>query len=191
MRRLASLLRLVSAFIPDRGARALDTGAVSTEQAVSVGLLWLYRTEQPDEAVLQHHGVTVARSLLAVSDGDRLYRFIPGTARNVIISVLVARPVYVNGFHQVRLRPGEVDQLAGLVRELGHEVAEVWASPSGAFGTVTLQQPAHRSLLAAVDRYRAGCPRHPDRGVFCRCGWYPAGNQLVVLPDVTGKTVGL
>src|ERR1044072_8432919 len=48
---------------------------------------------------------------------------------------------------------------------------------------------AHPSLLAAVKRYSDECPDHPREGVFCNCGWYGRGRDLIVNPwDLASET---
>ena len=57
--------------------------------AVRSGLAWLYDTEQPERAILQHHGESLA------SQGNRSVRFIPsGWAGRVVIVVDVTKVEY-------------------------------------------------------------------------------------------------
>lgn len=147
---------------------------------LAAGLEWLYSTGQPDGAVLQHHGTTL-------QGGDRYYQFCPQSAfQRPVVVVHVAAPEWSEGVRDRvllnPLAPNELADLAAAVELLGFEVATAWNGHPGPDGSIGLRRPAHPSLLAALARYRTGCPEHPREGVFCSCGWYAAGNKLLVTP---------
>lgn len=147
---------------------------------LAAGLGWLYDTGQPEGAVLQHHGTTLQA-------GGRHYQFCPqGAYQRPVIVVHVTKPEWAPGARgPVLLNPlaaNEMADLAAAVEALGFEVATTWNGHPGPTGSIGLKRPAHPSLLAALARYRTGCPEHPREHVFCRCGWYAAGNTLLVKP---------
>jgi hypothetical protein len=160
------------------------TGTVSEvaalQDAVDVGLAWLYATVQPDTAILQHHGVPVA------AVGDRRLSFCPaGVNRLPVVVVDVIGVTYIGDSlrPQNPLAAGELEALADL---LGRSVpvATTWNGHPAATGSIGLARPAHPSLVAAVARYHARCPQHDS--VFCSrtgCSWYRDGNRTVIYPS--------
>ena len=141
------------------------------------GLAWLYETEQPEAAILQHHGDGLA------SRGNRSVRFIPtGWGGRVVIVVEVAKVDYGTdpGARGPRnpLAVDELDAFIALLADLGHAVVHRWNGHPAATGSLALAEPAHPSLRAAVARYHAGCPCH--RTTLCRCGWYGEGHRHVI-----------
>jgi len=141
------------------------------------GLSWLYDTEQPASAVLQHHGEGLA------SQGNRGLRFIPsGWGGRVVIIVDVTKVEYgTNPGTRRPLNPlavGELDAFTALLADLGHKVVHTWNGHPAVTGSLALAEPAHPSLQAAVARYHAGCPTH--RTTLCRCGWYRQGNRHLI-----------
>jgi hypothetical protein len=178
-----------------RGGALETTGAAETSEDASgpaeqdllraprIGLRWLYEVEQPEGALLQHHGVS-----LAAPEANRRLSFVPaGFGGGVVAAVDVA----LIGWKQLRkykvatnpLEPGELADLSAMLNALGAEVVRTWNGHPGTTGSLALHQPAHPSLRAAVDRYRAGCPDHPAKHVFCECGWYQAGRRLLIEPE--------
>ncbi|WP_141564244.1 hypothetical protein [Mycolicibacterium palauense] len=145
--------------------------------ALRSGLAWLYETEQPEAAILQHHGDGLA------SHGNRNMRFIPaGWGGRVVIVVDVTKVDYGTGRGargpRNPLAVDELDAFTVLLADLGHAVVHRWNGHPAATGSLALAGPAHPSLRAAVTRYHAGCPRH--RSVLCRCGWYSEGYRHVI-----------
>ncbi|KUH38409.1 MULTISPECIES: hypothetical protein [Streptomyces] len=156
-------------------ARILDTG-----------LGWLYDTVQPDDAHQQHHGIQ-----LHLPEANRWYGFCPsGAQHRPVVSVDVINVEWVdNGpnTQQTPANPLEPGELPALVKELyrrGFESTGTWNGHPGVSGSVGLVRPAHPTLVAAVDRYRHGCPLHPNRSVFCDCEQWTAGFGRVVRPDL-------
>lgn len=161
-----------------------NRAAAKARDVLAAGLAWLYDTPQPDGAILQHHGA----SLPPV--GNRWFRFIPsGWGGRVVVVVDVAKVEWIdNGPNDLAtpanpLEPDELDWLTCELAVLGVEVVHTWNGHPAITGSLALARPAHPSLLAAVERYRAGCPEHS--GPLCSwggCPWYGDGNALVVMP---------
>jgi hypothetical protein len=159
------------------GAGAMDVDRL--QATVDAGLAWLYDTEQPDTAILQHHGVP----LPAV--GNRRLSFCPvGFNRQPVVVVNVVTVTYIED----SLRPhnplaaGELEALAALIGRSA-PVSTTWNGHPAATGSIGLARPAHPSLVAAVTRYHARCPEHDS--VFCSrtgCGWYRDGHRTVIYP---------
>lgn len=149
------------------------------------GLHWLYETEQPDNA-WQYHGL-----LLPVPAINRLYSFIPANDwKSPVVAVDVAKIEWIdNGPNDLKtpanpLEHGELDVLAAKLRNRGVEVTSTWNGHPQTTGSVALAGPAHPSLVAAVDRYRAGCLVHPERSVFCDCDAWRGGFSRIVQPSL-------
>lgn len=154
------------------------------EAALAAGLRWLYDTEQPEGAILQSNSgaTTVA--------GNRRFMFGPcGWASRPVVVVDVVHVEWTGDGRDGRpanpLLPGELDDLTASLAALGADVAATWNGHPGTTGSLGLARLAHPTLLAAAHRYTAGCPDHPNRGVFCDCGWYANGYRLIVRPDWT------
>ncbi|MEH0657699.1 hypothetical protein QA860_08130 [Streptomyces stelliscabiei] len=86
------------------------------------------------------------------------------------------------------LEPGELEALAAELERRGFSVEGTWNGHPGTTGSVGLVRPAHPTLVAAVDRYRAGCLEHPNRSVFCDCETWRAGFTRVVQPPRPAPT---
>jgi hypothetical protein len=162
------------------------------EPYLRAGLAWLLDTEQPDESIIIHHGVL----LRVPGEPARSLSFAPQSLGSVgtpsygrPVIALEARGARWDGERGVwhdGLRPGELQQLADLVVRLGHPVADTWNGDGLDSGSIALGQYAHPSLIAAVDRYREGCPRHFG-SVFCDrdgCDWYRTGREKIIAPGV-------
>jgi hypothetical protein len=153
--------------------------------ALAAGLRWLYDTEQPVGAILHHSGVILR------SADNRTFGFVPSGARQrPVVVVDVTKVEWIDrGPYEFKepanpLEPGELEALAEQISALGFEVDGTWNGHPGIAGSIGLKRTANPSLLAAVDVYLAGCQEHPNRSVFCDCGWYSAGRALVVPPTV-------
>ena len=156
------------------------------DTVLTAGLHWLYETEQPDDAWQEHHGLP-----LAVPTTNRRYAFIPANDwKRVVVVVDVAKIDWIdNGPNDLQtpanpLEPGELDALAAALRAHGCEVTSTWNGHPQTTGSVGLARTAHPSLLAAFDRYRAGCLAHPQRGLFCDCDAWRAGFNRIVRPEL-------
>lgn len=146
---------------------------------LDTGLGWLYDTVQPNDAHQQHHGITIGHP-----EANRLYGFCPTGAENLpVVSVNVARPEYRD--HEGPSNPLRPDELFDLATELearGYTVRTTWNGHPAVTGSVSLVQPAHPTLVAAVDRYRRGCTMHPARSVFCDCEHWRAEGARIIRP---------
>lgn len=156
------------------------------DTVLTAGLRWLYDTEQPDTAWQGHHGL-----LLPLPAANRLYAFAPANDwKDPVVVVDVAKIEWIdNGPNELAtpanpLETGELDALADQLRTLGVEVASTWNGHPLTSGSIGLARPAHPSLVAAVDRYRAGCLAHPQRSVFCDCDDWRAGFTRIVRPEL-------
>jgi hypothetical protein len=159
------------------------------EDALAVGLHWLHEVEQPDDAVLQHHGAFMlagrSRTFPAIAR-PRLLRFVP-LARDgrAVVVVTIAKNEYDgegNVLH--RLLPEELAVVTGMIESLGGAVEFSWNGHPAETGSLALKRPAHPTLVAAVERYHKGCPEHPKEGVFCGCSWYQRGHSKLIPPTV-------
>lgn len=165
-----------------------EATATSTFDAMAAGLLWLYRTPQPENALLPWHGVSVHTP-------TRWLSFIPeGVGDRVTITVQVAgiQPTKVGTRGMVRdaapddrLDPDELDRIRETLERAGFTVGNVWPGSAGVVGSLTLTRPAHPTLVAAKDRYRAGCPDHDTRMSTCQngCTWRERGLANLRLPS--------
>lgn len=149
--------------------------------ALVTGLRWLFDIPQPHDAIIHHLGDRLP------SAGNRILRFIPDQdAGLAAIAVNVARVRYApNSFVSLNpLYPGEIEAFAELVDDIGVPVRGTWGGSPSQSGGVVFEVRAHASLVDAVDRFQGGCPHHAG-SVFCRCGWYQAGQKkLVTVHDV-------
>lgn len=151
--------------------------------AVRSLLAWLYDTVQPDGALVSHHG-----EVLAV--GNLIIGAAADSAGLPVIVVSVGKCRW-DGDDPDVLRnplagPAERDRYTALLGQLGHQVLDSWNwQPGACTGSLHLTRPAHPSLRAAQARYRAGCTEHPDKSVFCKCGWWVTGHQLLIKPCLT------
>jgi hypothetical protein len=157
----------------------------TTVDALRAGLRWLYGTEQPDGAIVHHRGPAIPAT------GNRWYGVCPvGATGRPVISVDVARVEWVDrGVERVPvnpLEPGELDHLKSVLADLGATVHSTWNGHPSTNGSLELAEPAHPTLLAAVERYGQGCLEHPHRSVFCACDAWNNGRDLAVKPDLAG-----
>jgi hypothetical protein len=162
------------------------------DDILGTALRWLYDVAQPDGAILQHHGVHVGAT------GNRKFSAAPSAwdGRAVLV-VDVAHLEYRPGPYGYDipanpLEPGELERLAARMAELGAPVIHSWNGHPATSGSLALERDAHPSLVAAVDRYRAGCPDHT--GPLCSwdgCQWYPRGSALIVPPTVPAAAEGV
>lgn len=157
-------------------------GMIVTDEQIDVlraGMNWLTQTIQPSGA-LEGWGWAAPGA-----DGRRV-RFLPvGYKERPVVIVDVAEPVYDADFEITNPLGGDVEASAWVtaLHELGYRTAEIW-NWKGNTGSISVDVLLHPSLLAAVQRYRRGCPEHPEKRVFCECGWLAAGMRQVVYPAV-------
>lgn len=155
----------------------------TTHHALMEGLNWLYRTVQPDTALVEHCGArlrTAARTL----------RFLPvAHAGNplVVIEVDVHRGLgRVTGPAAVISDSEILDVAAELA---AHKLPAVARQNHGLTATLGLSEPAHESLRAAVARFSAGCPYHhslvceaPVSAGGAACPWHTHGHRAAIWP---------
>ena len=145
---------------------------------------WLFEVEQPDDAVLQHHGLWVGR------DERFAFEAVPagaGGAPLVVVDVALVEWTGHGPEHRPK-NPITQDEHDAMIAALSPLVAvrDTWNGPGAITGSYALAGRAHPSLLAAVERYHRGCPTH--RSVFCGrqelCGWYADGRARIIAPAV-------
>jgi hypothetical protein len=159
--------------------------AVAVEPTLASGLVWLYETEQPCAALVQPQGI----ALPVV--GDRRFVFVPdvggqGAAVGVHVATEAHRDGPDGGPREV-LTGEELADIAAALKGAHRGVHTRVVFTAGAVsGHVRLSVPAHPSLLAAVTRYRAGCPRHLH--LACgylrntQCSWFADGFARLSVP---------
>jgi hypothetical protein len=158
---------------------------------LAAGIRWLYGTEQPDGAIQQHLGISIPDV-----PANRLYGFCPsGSGALPVVSVQVSRPVFSRPGPYGEIVNGiglhELDDIRAELAVLDVEVSHTWNGHPGISGSLGLTVEAHPSLLAAVARYRAGCPNHPGK-ILCSwdgCPWFGTGDALIVRPTLVGGAV--
>lgn len=144
------------------------------------GVSWLCGTQQPPAALVRPDGLalpTVAgRRLIFVPD-------VGGKGPAVVVETV--------GTETTTGELLDSDELAGLVAVIQHcgGVECVLDSPPGhQRASIRLAGSAHPSLLAAVTRYRKGCPIHRQPscghalGPGAACQWYTQGFSRLILP---------
>lgn len=158
-------------------APRFPSGGLPLGEALDRGLDWLLRTEQPEGAIVSHHGDS-----LKVADNRRL-SFVPaGSAdgRAPVIVLEVAAPRRRETSHarplaQWGLAPHEMDQLAAMLAERGHTVTSTWNGFPASSGSVALGgESLHPTMAAALENYRLGCAMHGGT-VFCNCKHWREG----------------
>jgi len=150
---------------------------------LTAGLLWLYRTKQPNHAVIDQFGVR------SPTVGDRYYRFLAaGYNQFPVVVVDVADPHYVGPLGEQELvnplATDEVTHLALHIERLGFPFNSTWngEQETGSVGLMVMAEP---TLLAALKRYQGGCPVHGS--VFCsqkhECSWLAEGTARIERPE--------
>jgi hypothetical protein len=172
---------------------------VNVKAVLAAAVEWLYDTDQPDGAIMSHHGAGPRRF------GDRTYAATPTGAQGLPVIVIEVADRYLDSgkwrgldgeFDKADFTSGgrpranptapvpvaaEILAAVAILEDLGVQVRETWnGAPWNTSGSIGLSRPARPSLVAAVTRYRAGCAEHG--GVFCSCSWYADGNRLIVGP---------
>lgn len=151
----------------------------SLDRAIlAAGVRWLLNTGQPDGAILQHHGEQRRGT-------DLTYSFCPIGPPHTPVVAVTNRTLN-------ELSPELIKAVSIELARLGAPVSRQWTGGAQAmlWSSFGLAVPAHPSLVAAVDRYLAHCPKH--QALFCgwqgrtadeqACTWYRDGNALVREP---------
>ena len=155
---------------PSTAPRKLPAGIKAvTERAFT----WLYDTEQPPDALVMPAGRTLIPGNAGLALAIR-----PGiTGPTLSLSTEHA---------SFALNRGYWDEWQTVVAKTAKKhkvgVARTFNGPPTHTGAIVLDTPAHPTLVAAVERFQAGCPLH--RGA-CRdegCSWFTAGARIVVNP---------
>jgi len=166
-----------------------SAGQVSIEAGLCAGLRWLYRTAQPDNALVDCRGARLTVT------GRRLRLLPVSTAGTPLI--VVDADLLRWGAHttSIALNTLPVNELPGLARQL----AALGIQPGQQHyrrltGVIALDVPAHPSLRAAVERYARGCPRHHVAGCdgsMCDgrqpCAWRAEGRRVAIWPDAAAS----
>lgn len=159
------------------------TDRLPLAEALTAGLHWLYETEQPADAWMDHHGQQIP-----VTD-NRFLAFVPTAVSGLPVIVIgVVKPTWKEGpcgdmVPTNPLTPIELPRLAAELEQRGYAVRSTWNGFPGATGSVGLARHGHLSQIAAVKRYRAGCQEHPARSVFCECESWRAGFERAIRPS--------
>lgn len=162
---------------PPYQARYYTSDGLPMDEALDRGLAWLFTTEQKPGAVLSHHGDS-----LKVRDNRRL-TFVPQGSKDnnapvIVLGVAAAhrrKTTRERPLAQWGLAPDEIDRLAALLAERGHEVTSRWNGFPASSGSVALgNSRLHPSMRAAIESYRLGCALHYGT-VFCNCGLWREG----------------
>lgn len=165
------------------------------EEVLRVALDWLYKTEQPHGAGITQHGIGSAD--LPTIPNRRISLLPSWSGNGPIVSVKVAAPVKASTY-LVRnpLAPGELDEWAEVIEDLGYGVVQDWPTEAGVSGSIRLVEQEHPSLTAAYQLYLTGCLTHSREnpvadgetggggtgGSLCRCGWWREPARLLVTP---------
>jgi hypothetical protein len=155
------------------------------QRVLAAGLYWLFDTVQPDGALDSHHG-TGPRSA-----EDRTYSFIPSGHAGMPVVVMeihesAKRWAPRRGLMELAnpLTDADVTEFEDRLTKLGHTPARSWNGAGCDTVSMQLAERAHPTLLAAVAKYRRGCPEHA--GPLCSwdgCKWYPDARAKLVHPS--------
>jgi hypothetical protein len=133
---------------PKETVRKLPAGVkAATERAFT----WLYDTPQPADALVMPAGRDLTFGNTDLTVGIR-----PGATAPTLV-LFVASP----GQSLNRAQWAEWQTLVGkLAKKHKTGIRRTFNGPPTHTGAMVLDAPAHPTLVAAVQRYQAGCPRH-------------------------------
>lgn len=159
------------------------TGAQRVEAltpALVSGLRWLFDVEQPATALVRAEGIALPPLV-----GRRLI-FVPGSDRDAaaVIVQALATPTTAEmlGDDEISALAAAAERLTGAAVTVHRPTETVHAA------RIQLSRLAHRSLRAALTRFRAGCPVHHQpacghtRGPEAPCQWYARGAKALIGP---------
>jgi hypothetical protein len=139
-------------------------------RAMAMGFHWLFVTEQPEGALIQHHGWSLRAEEYQLG-------FVPQAWEGHVVIVLDLGDNQFRDEDGQRLPPGkfrglssrEISRARRAIQKLGGDIISEWNGEGCASGSFALSNLPQASLVAAVDRYRRGCREcNPDHGnVFC------------------------
>lgn len=161
------------------------------EALVQAAVAWLGRP-QPADCHMHHHGPNVGTT--GPTDDDLLLSISPrGFRRNLPVLVVdrvgPRRPSPLEDIENP-LTSEEMDLVRQAITAAGSTIADEWNGPPNITASFALTTTVHPDLLAAVDRYHAGCPNHPSKTVFCDCKAWRAEFRRAALPAVAVPTKG-
>jgi hypothetical protein len=142
--------------------------ALKLRNLADQGIKWFSTAEQPDHAVMSHHGPPLGRigdlaiGMFCVEAGTRLGDWVAEVSCvGLTLECVCGSPSWRNEF---RFSESQVDEILRTFPE--H--ATHWNGVG--CGTMTIVLPCERGpVFDCVERYRAGCPVHPKESVFCKC----------------------
>lgn len=140
-----------------------------------IGLRWLLDTEQPAGALICPHGQTLS------SVGNRRLRFsAEGFDGRPAVFFEVSDTEQQSGSNASNtLTDYEIDEFAFMLSDCGEDAAATRCNDTYHIAAWALSARAPSSLLAAVARYRQGCPTHRGSAPSC-CSWYSNGSQRAI-----------
>lgn len=143
-----------------------------------IGLRWLLDTEQPAGALICPHGQALT------SVGNRRLRFRPEgfDGRPAVFLEVCDADRHSRRNPRNTLCDKEFDDLAFVLSDCGEDVAAAWRDDANVTAALALAAQAPSSLLAAVARYRQGCPTHGGGVLYC-CSWYRNASQHAISID--------
>jgi len=161
----------------------------TVEEAVGMGVTWLLRTEQPDNALCPKP--------LSIEAGDYRLAFTPVSVRAaaVVTFGLSANQISFGaggGFNRL-LTDKEVEAARNVIASAGVAIVDEWNGAQGTSASFELNHRANDTLRAAWARYLVGCPEHGHSDPPCwhvlhpdlpPCPWHDMGVTALVVPEV-------
>ena len=144
---------------------------------IAAGLRWL-GVEQHPKGVLAQHGIYCANwrneFVMRLAPGSGA-QFDPGS-----VLMFSRDPPFVDGEANLFTKEliGEIDRA---IKRTATIVSR-WNGVGLTEYSVITDAPTAESLQRAVRRYLEGCLEHPRKGLFCDCGWYRRGRELLAEP---------
>lgn len=160
-------------------------GPLPTRQALQAGLAWLHTIPQPPTALINHQGLPLRTTT------NRTLRFVPARGRALVVIDVHTLTWKDNGEELTptdHIGPTELNDLTTLLATLGAKVTSTWNGHPTITGTLALARHPHPTLTKAANRYRTGCPHHPERKTLCTCGWYEHGRAQLLHPTTESTT---
>ena len=131
-------------------------------------------------ALIQHHGVSTTMG------GPRAgiyFRVCAGGSHGLPVLIFQFRQEYIGKSSKIREWSfEEVAKLREMAAIIFGPARKCWNGAGCSSFSIGLTEFAHPNLLATVALYRKGCPDHPNRSVFCECGWFAKGNKKMRIP---------
>lgn len=158
--------------------------AAAVAPTLTTGLQWLCETIQPHNALVQPQGI----GLPAVA--NRRFIFAPnnvGPGATVAVHVTTVQHLHGPDAPRDVLTGEELNDIAATLTAAHTGLhAQAVSAPGATFAHIQLALIVHPTLLGAVARYRAGCPRHhrPACGDIrnTQCSWFSDGFSRLLKP---------